>query len=321
MAVAEVEERRVLVPATLDHERAARMETAASHGSEGVGHLALDRGEPILFDVEPGYRAQQADGVRVLRLGEECRHGGALDDAAGVHHHHIVGELGDDTEIVGDENDRGAGFLAQRAHQVEYLRLNGHVERGRGLISDQKLRLARERHRDHHPLPHAARKPVRIIAEALLRRRNVNHAQHLDRQILCRIPAHRPMTQDAFDYLLAHRQHRVERGHRLLEDHRDAIAAKLSQGGRRKPQKIDAIEQDLAAGDPPGRARHQAHDRQCGDALAATGLADDAERSSRIDRKADAVDRGEFAALDLKECLERANIEQRAHCSRCIRAA
>src|ERR1700681_4215839 len=118
MAVAEVEKRRVLLPAALDHEWAARMETAASHGSEGIWHLALDRGEPILFDVEPGYRAQQPDRVRMLRLCEKCRHSGALDDAPGVHHHHIVGELGHDTEIVGDENDRGAGLLAQRAHQV-----------------------------------------------------------------------------------------------------------------------------------------------------------------------------------------------------------
>ena len=305
----------------VDHERAARVEAAAGDGCERVGHLALDRGEPVLFDIEPGYRAQKSDGVGMLRLGEKRHDGGALDDAAGVHHHNIVGELGDDTEIVGDEDDRGAGFLTQRAHEVEYLRLDGDVERGCGFIGDQEPRLASERHRNHHPLPHAAREPVRVFAEALLGRGNVNHPQHLDRQFVCRIAAHPPMTQNALDDLLADRQHRVERGHRLLKDHRDAIAAKLAQGRRRKLHKIDAVEQDLAAGDSPGRARHQAHDRQRRHTLATTGLADDAQRSSRIDRKADSVDRRELAALDLKERLERANLEQRAHCSRCIRAA
>jgi hypothetical protein len=41
--------------------------------------------------------------------------------------------------------------------QFENLRLNGHVERRRRLVGDQKLRLVGERHRDHHALALAAR--------------------------------------------------------------------------------------------------------------------------------------------------------------------
>ena len=36
----------------------------------------------------------------------------ALDDAAGIHHHHPVGDLGDHAQIVGDEDDRHAGARA-----------------------------------------------------------------------------------------------------------------------------------------------------------------------------------------------------------------
>ena len=55
---------------------------------------------------------------------------------------------------------------AQRAHQLEDLRLDGDVERGGGLVGDQEPRVAGERHRDHHALAHAARELVRIVVEA-----------------------------------------------------------------------------------------------------------------------------------------------------------
>jgi hypothetical protein len=42
--------------------------------------------------------------------------------------------------------------------QVEDLRLDGDVERGRRLVGDQQVRLAGQRDGDHHPLLHAAGK-------------------------------------------------------------------------------------------------------------------------------------------------------------------
>jgi hypothetical protein len=53
-----------------------------------------------------------------------------------------------------------------RLHQVEDLRLDGDVERGRRLVGDQQRRAAGQRHRDHRPLAHAARQLVRIIVDA-----------------------------------------------------------------------------------------------------------------------------------------------------------
>ena len=46
--------------------------------------------------------------------------------------------------------------LLELAHQVEDLRLGGHVERGGRLVGDQQRRVAGERHRDHRPLAQAA---------------------------------------------------------------------------------------------------------------------------------------------------------------------
>ena len=80
-----------------------------------------------------------------------------LDLAAGIHHHDAVGVLRDHAHVVRDQDDRGAKRVAQFAHQVEDLRLDGDVERGGRFVGDQHLRVARQRHGDHHALPHAAR--------------------------------------------------------------------------------------------------------------------------------------------------------------------
>jgi hypothetical protein len=71
------------------------------------------------------------------------------------------------------------------------------------------------------------------------------------------------MQHRGFGDLVADAEHRVEAGHRLLEDHRDVAATELAQRARRQPGEIDdrtgaRAEQDLAAGDAPGRIGDQA---------------------------------------------------------------
>ena len=112
MARPDVAQRRRLGGAAPVGERAARREAAALGLAVGAGHRALDGREPLAVDVEARDRAQQADRVGVLRIGEQRRDRRALDDLAGVHHHHVVGELGDHAEIVGDDQHRHAEALA-----------------------------------------------------------------------------------------------------------------------------------------------------------------------------------------------------------------
>jgi hypothetical protein len=97
--------------------------------------------------------------------------------------------------------------------------------------------------------------------------------------------------------LIADGEHRVERRHRLLEDHADAIAADRAHVLLGQRQQILAGVADAAAGDAPGRRRHQPHDRQRGDRLAAARLADDAERRAARHRERDAVDRAHRAPI------------------------
>ena len=93
--------------------------------------------------------------------------------------------------------------------------------------------------------------------------------------------------------LLAAGHDRVERGHRLLEDHRHARAAQFAQPRLVGRQDVLALEQDLA------RARlqrlgEQAHDGEGDHRLARARFAHQADDLARIDGEAHLVD-GELA--------------------------
>ena len=104
-------------------------------------------------------------GWRIAR--EQRRRGRPLDDAAGVHDADVVGAPGDDAEVVGDEDHRHVRARCSIVgQQVEDLLLDRDVERGGGLVGDEQLGPARQRHGDHDALAHAARQLVRVLAQA-----------------------------------------------------------------------------------------------------------------------------------------------------------
>ncbi len=115
--------------------------------------------------------------------------------------------------------------LRMSLQQRQHLRLDRHVERGGRLVRDQQARIAGQRHRDHHALAHAAGELVRIGVDARRRIRNADEPQHLQDLLAPLGPAHRPVQHDRLGDLVADGHHRVQRAHRLLEDHRDVAAA------------------------------------------------------------------------------------------------
>ena len=80
-----------------------------------------------------------------------------------------VAGLGDDRQVVGDEDQRQAELAAEALEQLEDLGLDHDVEGGRRLVADDDRRVAGEGHRDHRPLAHPARQLVRIGGGALAR--------------------------------------------------------------------------------------------------------------------------------------------------------
>jgi hypothetical protein len=130
---------------------------------------------------------------------------------------------------------------------------------------------------------------MRIFVGALLGLRDAREPQHVDRLLPRLPPAHLLVQQDRFRDLAAYGEHGIERGHRLLEDHRDVLAAHRAHRLFVERQQIDACQLDLAAGDAAGRIGHQPHQRQRCNALAAARFADDRQGLVRREREADAV--------------------------------
>ena len=124
---------------------------------------------------------------------ENPRHWPALAHHAVAHHHHVVGDLADQSQVVADEEHTHPMALAQPGDELQHLALHRHIERGRRLVGDQELRLIGDRHRDHHALLLPARELVRIGAQPRARLGDA----HLREQLRCplqgRPGAHSPV--------------------------------------------------------------------------------------------------------------------------------
>jgi hypothetical protein len=104
-------------------------------------------------------------------------------------------------------------------------------------------------------------------------------------------------------------QHRIERRHRVLEHHRDAVAAQRAQLIRAHREHVAPLEGDFPPDDPGGLLQ-QPHQRERRDALAGTRLADNAQRLAGRDRERDAIDGAHDAGIGEElQCASRARRE------------
>src|SRR5207248_6881542 len=94
---------------------------------------------------------------------------------------------------------------------------------------------------------------------------------------------------EALADLAPDRQYRVQARHRVLEDHRDLLAANLAQRGVGEADQVAALE-ERATARHLAVARKDPEQRERRDALPAARLADEPERLARLDRERDAVD-------------------------------
>ena len=186
------------------------------------------RGRTALHRAEARNRGEQRAGIGFPRPCEKLCGGFLLDGVAIQHDDRAIRDLGHHAHVVGDEGDRHALLVLQQFDQLEDFGLDRDVERGRRFVRDQQLRLAGERHRDHHALAHAAGEPVRILVQARRRGRDAHALQDAQRFGLRLRAIEAAMVDQGFGDLEAEGQHRVEAGHRLLKDHRNQVAAHMA---------------------------------------------------------------------------------------------
>ena len=240
-------------------------------------------------------QAQHRLAVGVLWRLEELLDQRVLDDAAVMQHQHPVAIVGDDAELLRNEQHRRARRLHGLPHLVEKLRLDRHVEAARRLVGDEQLRPRRERDGDERPLRHAAGKLVRISLNAALGIVDADHAQHFQ-GALARLFVGRAIVGAIGEAdLAADAQHRIKGAARILDDDADFAAADIAQFICAHLEEIAACEVDAAGKDaawPPREAEHCERRRR----LAAARIADEADDFAPAHREAQPVDRADHAA-------------------------
>ena len=271
----------------------------------------VDRREAVALLPELRNALDERLRVRVLRIAEHGLGSAFLDNLSTEHHGHAIGDTANDAEIVRDQNDRHMQPLLEFPKLVDDLRLDRHVERGRGFVGDEDVGLAGERHCDHRTLLHAAAELVRIIVHALRRIHDADEFEHLhDLGVdILHIGA---VQLDRLRDLRATGEDGSERRAWFLENVGDAVTADIAQLARRFFQHVLAIEQDLPGAIDSGRLGQQSRKREAGYALAAAAFADDRERLPGCELKGNAPHRLDGAGFRGEVDGEIANVEERS---------
>ena len=197
---------------------------------------------------------------------------------------------------------------------LDDLGLDGDVQAGGGLVGDEQGGIARQRHRDHHPLDHASRYLVGVTCEALPRMGNPEQVEHLQCECLRFPDGLALMDPDPLHQLGADGEDRIERRHGLLEDHRHVVAPDAAHGTGR--QRHEVATPAVLAGEPDvalhsGRflVVEQPHEGEADGGFSRAGFTDQGHDLSRCDREAHVPHRVHDSLAAVKPHVETADLK------------
>src|SRR5579884_768757 len=275
----------------------ATLETAWRKGTAAVridraGHISLEDDPPLLslrLRIRRRNGGHQGLRVRMQGVPVQILAIGNLDDAPQVHHCHAVADVAYDAEIVGDEEIRELEFLLQLFHEVEDLRLDGHVERRHRFVGDHEIGPKSERSGDADALTLAAAELVWVAVDVLGRESDGLQQLLNDGPPAPGRAAQTPATVAVFaqvvpsrngagkiferlGYDLVDRHPRVKRAEGVLEDH---LHLPTHRTHLSRPQLCNVPPTD---DDAPGSDGHEPQQRPAQGGLAASALAHEPER-------------------------------------------
>ena len=225
----------------------------------------------------------------MLRRAEQGRAVRLLDNLPALHHAHAVGNAPHQVQVMADQQQRHAQACLQFLEQVENFQLHGHIQRRGRFVGNQQFRLVGQGHGDHHPLALPAGQLVGQGLEAFARLRDADHFQQLQGARSGLLAGQALVQQKDFIDLLFDAVQRVQRRHRLLEDHRNAVAANALQGFFVLLQQVLAFMADAAAGVLGQGVGQQAQDRVRSHRLARAAFTDQRQRLAFADVETDAI--------------------------------
>jgi hypothetical protein len=226
VALGDLLQRGVDGGARVEHLGAAGPEVAAARRIERARDVALEDDPlplPLAAGVGDRHRRQQRLRVRVLRLARQPLGVGDLDDPTQVHDGDAVADVLDGRQVVGDEQVGQVELVLQPLHQVEHLRLDRDVERGDRFVGDDEVGLARQGAGDADALALTAGELVRVPV-AVVGVQPDGLEQLPDALGPCLPALVQAVDLQRLRHGVADGAPWVQRGHRVLEDHRHAPA-------------------------------------------------------------------------------------------------
>ena len=157
------------------------MEAAPRGRLDEIGDRAGDWTKLVAATFNSRHAAQEPQRVGMPGLAQDLSGRRHLDELASVHDANPVTRLGDDAEIVRDQNHAHAAIALQPHEKRQNLVLDRDVEGGRWLVGQQQAGIGGDRDRDHDALGHPPAELVRVVAQPLLGRRDADGPQQPDR--------------------------------------------------------------------------------------------------------------------------------------------
>ena len=295
-----------------DEVRATGPEIASLRPFVRQRQLARNRDQRIVVLVRSRqrHRTEKALRIGMAHRSEHVPHAARFDGLAGIHDRDGIAGLEDQTKIVRDEERRRPGARGQVLDQRDDAGFDRHVERGRRLVEDQEARVRQERHGDDDALLLAAGELMRIGAHDALGVGQAHGLDHVERSCARLLLRDFVVDQRHFHQLPVDQHGWVERGHRLLVDHRDFRAAKGAQLLAGERGHVAAVEADRAAGDFAG-AGQIAHHRERDRRFAAAEFADEPHRLAGHDLAGEIHHRRNFAGAGEERDAEAVDFEDR----------
>lgn len=256
---------------------AARVESASRGEIGGSGDLSVDGFESLGLLIRVRERVEQSLGIGMRAFYEDLVDRAAFDDFSGVHDGDFVGHLGDDTEVVCNEDDGHAAVFLEFAEEVEDLGLDGDVKCGGGFVGNEDFGVAREGHGDHDALSHAAGHLVGIVVDAGFGGRDADLLEEIDGGAV-RVGFAEPLVQAEYGAdLVADAEDGVEGGHGLLENHGNVVTADFAHFGLRERDQILTVEEYFSVDDFSRWIGNESEDGEGGHAFSAAGFAYEGE--------------------------------------------
>ncbi|EGJ74167.1 putative ABC transporter ATP-binding protein [Streptomyces sp. Tu6071] len=156
--------------------------------------------------------------VRVARVVQHLGGGALFDHVAVAHDEHFRADLGDDGEVVRDDEEGEPRLLAEVGEEVEDLGLDGDVERRRRLVGDQDAGPGRERGGDQDALEHPAGQLVGVLGADPGGFAQVDLGEEFGGALAGRATAEVLLDTQHLAELTAHGERGVEVGGGVLED-------------------------------------------------------------------------------------------------------